>query len=260
VDTRRYVNPDADPRGPWLASDLTAPSIRGAQTYEFHGHLPPTGRSWRYTAERMAELDAEGRIVLRKNGSPALKRYLADVAITEEAEPPPGANLVPPPVRVAIRELSRTLAHRLALAPHELSELEWRDLERVLGEVCEGLGFRTCVTRSGKDGGFDLELGADGATYLIEVKHWTAPDRVGAGQIAHFAEVVLSEGATRGLLLSTSGFRRAVVRERLEVAQHRVALGDGRKIIGLCQRYVEICDGVLVPETELAEVLFLDTY
>ena len=52
----------------------------------------------------------------------------------------------------------RELARRLALHPEELPTVEWRDLERILRETFEGIGFDTKLTRSTKDGGFDLEL------------------------------------------------------------------------------------------------------
>lgn len=41
--------------------------------------------------------------------------------------------------------------------------------------------------------------------------------------------------------------------------QNRVALGDGRKIIGLWQRYAYRVDCVWWPETNTAEILFDET-
>jgi hypothetical protein len=56
-----------------------------------------------------------------------------------------------------IRHAMRDLALAIAKQPDRLKDIEWRDLERVLREAFEGLGFDTELTRSGKDGGFDLE-------------------------------------------------------------------------------------------------------
>ena len=147
----------------------------------------------------------------------------------------------------------------LARSPGALADIEWRDLERILAEVCEGLGFQTVLTRPAKDGGFDLEVSAGDERYLIEVKHWAAPSLVGAGTVSQFAEVVVAQAATRGLMLSISGLRPRLLAERLEITQHRVALGDGRKIIGLCQRYALREGTMWLPETNLSEVLFEDT-
>jgi hypothetical protein len=218
--------------------------------------MPPEGRSWRYTSQRMSELIADKSILVRDGRRPVLKRYLADIAGEEE---PASDGVTPPPIIALVGQFSRALAHRLALCPAELADVEWRDLERLLGEVCAGLGFHTRVTRSGKDGGFDLELKAAGDVYLVEVKHWAVPEKVGTGHVAHFAEVVVTQNAQRGLIVSTSGFRQAVMRERVEVVQHRVALGDGRKVIGLCQRYVERQSGMWWPESQLPCLLFEGT-
>ena len=70
VDPTRYQNPDEDPRGPWLAMDLTSPIARPLYVYELEGQLPPEGRSWRYSQDRMAELQSEGRLILRAGWRP----------------------------------------------------------------------------------------------------------------------------------------------------------------------------------------------
>src|SRR5271165_1604980 len=76
-----------------------------------------------------------------------------------------------------IRNARRELARRLALHPEEMPTVEWRDLERILRETFEGTGFDTELTRSTKDGGFDLELSiteqGQRTVYLVEVKHWS---------------------------------------------------------------------------------------
>lgn len=256
ADPTRYRNPDDDPRGPWLAADLTIPGIRPPLTYALEGHFPREGRSWRFAQPRMAQLVAEGRLVIQTGRRPHLKRYLTEVAV-DEPRPPEGDSVSP--LAGAVRVFSRALTLALAQSPGSLAEMEWRDLERVLAEVCEGLGFRTTLTRSTKDGGFDLEVEANGERYLIEVKHWSAPSLVGPGLISQFAEVVVSQSASRGLLLSSSGFRPAVLAERLEVTPQKVALGDGHKIIGLCQRYARGAGTLWQPETDLVEFLFEGT-
>ncbi len=44
-------------------------------TYEWHGHL----RVWRWTREKMQQLDQAGRLVYTKNGMPRYKRYLDEM-------------------------------------------------------------------------------------------------------------------------------------------------------------------------------------
>ena len=82
----RYANPDGDPRGPWIADNLSAAKpggdtyypIRDPQTgYEY---LPPAGRFWPYSRATMQQKIAEGRILFpgRPDGAPLLKRFQAE--------------------------------------------------------------------------------------------------------------------------------------------------------------------------------------
>lgn len=86
----RYKNPDNDPMGKWVASDLSAngkgdrlvksciyPIINPLTQEEYY---PPQNKCWLYNKEKTDELIKEGRIGFRKNsGAPFLKRYLSEV-------------------------------------------------------------------------------------------------------------------------------------------------------------------------------------
>lgn len=80
----RYENPDNDPRGPWIADNLTAGKPGGDVYYaitdpvtgfEFY---PPKGRYWPYNRITMAEKIKEGRIIFpsKPDGRPMLKRFM----------------------------------------------------------------------------------------------------------------------------------------------------------------------------------------
>ncbi len=82
-----YVNPDDDPRGPWLAGDPFAnkPYSKGEYTIEGptgRTFKPPPGRYWRISQEKFWELDADGRIWWggSDDARPSIKRYLSEVA------------------------------------------------------------------------------------------------------------------------------------------------------------------------------------
>lgn len=262
VDPRRYKNPDADPRGPYLLTDVTSPLDRASLRYEWHGSLPPTGRSWRYTKERAEELEAEGRIVLAPTGRPMLKRYLSEALVEEVHKPlsPTTSKL-----EFIVRTLMREIAVAVAKDPDCLRDVEWRDLERVLREVFEGLGFTTRLTRSGNDGGFDLELkyaeNGKQRIVLVEVKHWAGSGKKpGKPVVRSLVDVVAraAPGAT-GLLLSSTGFTSDVISGRTEIEQRKVRLGGKAKIISLCQSYLQTTDGVWTPTTDMADMLLAGT-
>lgn len=83
----RYRNPDNDPRGPWqsVSVNVQAGHATPNQFYALiapngRKHVPPKGRCWAYTAERMTERITNGEMWFGAdgNGVPRLKRFLAN--------------------------------------------------------------------------------------------------------------------------------------------------------------------------------------
>lgn len=83
----RYQNPDNDPRGPWLLSDLDA---RNAYSKGLYPITTPTGRVidgqpkgkyWRISKEKFDEMNADNRIWWGTDGNaaPNIKRFLSEV-------------------------------------------------------------------------------------------------------------------------------------------------------------------------------------
>ncbi|KIN14787.1 hypothetical protein RO22_11245 [Halomonas sp. KHS3] len=263
VDESRYKNPDNDPRGPWLATDVTAPYERPALVYEWHGHLPPPGRCWRFAAARAKELEKEGRISIGPNGRPRLKRYLDEVRSQRVAEE---EAVTRSSLELLLRRTMGAVAEHIARHPQSLRHVEWRDLERALREVFEGLGFDTILTRSGKDGGFDLRLEygefSRRQVFLVEVKHWLpSGQKPGEKVVSALVDVVARAGDdATGLILSSSGFTQEVMRGRAEVEQHSVRIAGQQKIVSLCQEYVRSSKGIWAPARELGDMILTDTW
>jgi len=86
----RFSNPDNDPRGEWVASDLSANGKGGRLTksciFEIvnpvnkKSYYPPQNKCWLFNEEKVNQLILEGKIGFRKTtGTPFLKRYLSEV-------------------------------------------------------------------------------------------------------------------------------------------------------------------------------------
>ncbi|MDZ4391186.1 MAG: site-specific DNA-methyltransferase [Gemmatimonadales bacterium] len=83
----RYKNPDNDPRGVWLLSDLAARNFYAQGRYPIttkSGKVipgPPAGSYWRLSRERFDELDKDNRIWWGESGDnrPGIKRFLSEV-------------------------------------------------------------------------------------------------------------------------------------------------------------------------------------
>ncbi|MEI6278981.1 MAG: site-specific DNA-methyltransferase [Verrucomicrobiae bacterium] len=83
----RYKNPDNDPRGPWMLSDLDARNFYSKGSYSIKcpsGRTvpgPPSGRYWTVSEEKFWALDADKRIWWGEDGKspPNVKRFLNEV-------------------------------------------------------------------------------------------------------------------------------------------------------------------------------------
>ena len=82
----RYSNPDNDIRGVWQSDNLSVGPVVESKVYEIitpNGKriLPPAGRCWVYTEEKLKEMIKDNRIWFGKDGNnvPRIKRFLSEV-------------------------------------------------------------------------------------------------------------------------------------------------------------------------------------
>ena len=94
-----YRNTDEEWRR-YQTQPLHAAKPGGDTRYEWRGKLPPRGRYWAYSKENMERLEAEGRIVYSRTGTPRYKIYL------DERQGKPLQDIWDdiPPVHVNIKE------------------------------------------------------------------------------------------------------------------------------------------------------------
>lgn len=82
----RYSNPDNDPRGVWMSSDISVKTYNAACDYPItapSGRViePPAGRCWRLSKNAFSERLQDNRIWFGPdgNGVPRIKRFLSDL-------------------------------------------------------------------------------------------------------------------------------------------------------------------------------------
>lgn len=145
-------------------------------------------------------------------------------------------------VFIALHRFTQGLIRIIARDGGQLLHLEWRDLERIMATLLEGIGFDVELTPSSKDGGKDLILNCvnEGIrkSFIVEINHWPTGKKVQGSELLKFINVVLRERRESGLFLSTSGFSRIApgVLEHLE--HKRVRIGASDTMERLCKLYV----------------------
>ena len=166
-------------------------------------------------------------------------------------------------VREILSVVSRRFATLIARDPDALDEIEWRDLERVMAEVFEEVGFSVTLTPSAKDKGKDVvlecEVRGHQAVYLVEIKHWRSGARVGGKSLQNFLNVIVGESREGGLFLSTYGYCSNAFEQLSQIDRRRLRFGDQNKVVALCRSYVKASSGLWSPPEDLAEVLYEET-
>lgn len=89
-----------------------------------------------------------------------------------------------------------------------LRSLSWRDFEKLVGEAFRRDGYSITETGgAGADGGVDLVLKKNNEKILVQCKHWKT-GKVGVKIIRELYGVVVAEGATGGIVISSGIFTR----------------------------------------------------
>ncbi|HEY5891851.1 MAG TPA: restriction endonuclease [Chthoniobacterales bacterium] len=111
-----------------------------------------------------------------------------------------------------------------------LKELNWKTFENLMGEVFRRKGYSVEEQLgAGPDGGVDLVLQRNGETTLVQCKLRTNRP-VGAPTVRELFGVMAAEGATAGILVTTSTFTSEA---RQFAAGKALALMDGPELLRL---------------------------
>jgi restriction system protein len=161
------------------------------------------------------------------------------------------------------KSASKAFIEAIANNPRALDLLEWRDLERLLAEAFEGIGFSVTLTPPSKDGGKDLvleyEVAGNKKSYIVEVKHWRSGNRVGEASVSSFLDVIVKEKHEGGIFISTYGYTRTAFESLTKIQRKKLKFGAEPKIVSLCNTYVRINDGLWSPEMNIQDALFDNT-
>lgn len=87
----------------------------------------------------------------------------------------------------------------------DIRAMDWREFEKLVGEAYRRQGFTVRETPDGPDGGYDLILSRGGEKTLVQCKRWRTW-KVDVKAVREFYGVMASEGAARGIFVSTGRY------------------------------------------------------
>ena len=122
---------------------------------------------------------------------------------------------------------SKSLMSSARANPKAISEMSWRDFERLVGEGFRQRGFTvTGFGGSGPDGGVDLALMKNSDRFLVQCKHWRK-EQVGVTVVRELNGVMAAAGARGGFVVTGGRFTS----EAQEFARKtKIELIDGKAL------------------------------
>jgi hypothetical protein len=96
------------------------------------------------------------------------------------------------------------------------------EFEKVIAELLKFQGFKVELTKQTRDGGFDIIAlryidNHNPLKFLVECKRFAENNKIGVEIIRSFKEVIQSENANRGLIVTTSYFTSDAQKKQREV-------------------------------------------
>lgn len=103
----------------------------------------------------------------------------------------------------------------------KLYELSPRNFEKIIAELLSEKGFEVELTKQTRDNGYDILAlkhikDFSPVKYLVECKKYSPERKIGVEIIRSFKDVILTEKANKGIIVTTSYFSRDAIKKQTE--------------------------------------------
>ncbi len=155
------------------------------------------------------------------------------------------------PYYMIIRNACKSLIHELVRDGNIFKKIDWRNVEHLFAELFEGLGYKTFLTPSSKDGGKDLIL-EDPITseaIYVEIKNWY--NREVTKQVKQrMIEVLVRDKVDRGIIIGTQSHTAKKI--NLKIEQKVIHIAGQREVKTMCRAYLSNQFDIIYEDTELS--------
>jgi len=115
----------------------------------------------------------------------------------------------------------RDILFEIYLNNEKLYKISPREFEKVIAELLYNNGFEVELTKQTRDNGFDILAlkyvnNLSPIKYLVECKRYKPDRKIGVEIIRGFKEVIQTEQANKGLIVTTSYFSADAIRKQME--------------------------------------------
>ena len=139
-------------------------------------------------------------------------------------------------------ELNKEALEYFSKHPDALTQLSWRGFEKLLEAIFRNQGFITELGPGSGDGGVDLRLiqkdSVSQFITLVQAKKWDRNNPIDLSMVAALYGVVESQGANRGLFVTTSRYLPSA-RTFANNISHRLVLACSEEVAQWCELAVK---------------------
>lgn len=115
----------------------------------------------------------------------------------------------------------KKIIREIYLNNHNLFKIQPREFEQIIAELLYDQGFEVQLTKQTRDNGYDiLALKYIGnfspVKYLVECKRYNEKRKIGVEIVRSFKEVIATEQANKGIIVTTSYFTKDAINKQKE--------------------------------------------
>ena len=126
------------------------------------------------------------------------------------------------------------LAQKILKEGKNLSEMSWRDFERLIGDLLENAGWKVEITRSTKDGGIDvIALKNDDTLGIIktiwQAKKYNQNNLVQVKDVRELSAIIDDCKATKGIVVTTNKLTKGAI-EWIKKDNYRIDYKDKNQL------------------------------
>jgi restriction system protein len=137
-------------------------------------------------------------------------------------------------IRVFIELRIEQRRKEMLAATRNICSLTPAEFEKYVGVLFEKEGYRVKRTGGSGDRGIDLVIYQNQQASVVQCKRYE--DDIGPGAVRELIGAMTNAGATRGFLVTTSGFTTGA-REEARKAPYQIRLLDGTEIVRWARKY-----------------------
>jgi len=127
------------------------------------------------------------------------------------------------PKNIILEETARIkqIIFEIYVNNEKLFKLHPREFEKIIAELLYNKGFEIELTKQTRDNGYDILAmkyinGFSPIKYLVECKRFAENRKIGVEIVRSFKEVLSTEQANKGLIVTTSYFSRDAIKKQQE--------------------------------------------